>query len=83
MLLLVVFIEIALRYLYVIVVAFQEVNPLAETPDGKVVVCDAKINFDDNAEFRQKQVFSYRDRSQEDPREVIHRTKLSLRSACS
>eukprot|EP01036_Dinobryon_divergens_P027846 gene27846-36687_t len=30
-----------------------EVNPLAETPDGKVVVCDAKINFDDNAEFRQ------------------------------
>jgi succinyl-CoA synthetase beta subunit len=30
-----------------------EVNPLAETPDGRVVVCDAKINFDDNAEFRQ------------------------------
>jgi succinyl-CoA synthetase beta subunit len=30
-----------------------EVNPLAETPDNRVVVCDAKINFDDNAEFRQ------------------------------
>ena len=30
-----------------------EVNPLAETPDGKVVVADAKINFDDNAAFRQ------------------------------
>jgi succinyl-CoA synthetase beta subunit len=26
-----------------------EVNPLAETPDHRVVVCDAKINFDDNA----------------------------------
>ena len=30
-----------------------EVNPLAETPDGRVVVADAKINFDDNAAFRQ------------------------------
>ena len=34
-----------------------EVNPLAETPDGDVVVCDAKVNFDDNAEFRQKTIF--------------------------
>lgn len=34
------------------------------------MVCDAKINFDDNAEFRQKKVFGFRDRSQEDPREV-------------
>eukprot|EP00286_Rhodomonas_abbreviata_P014832 CAMPEP_0181341136 /NCGR_PEP_ID=MMETSP1101-20121128/30236_1 /TAXON_ID=46948 /ORGANISM="Rhodomonas abbreviata, Strain Caron Lab Isolate" /LENGTH=446 /DNA_ID=CAMNT_0023452367 /DNA_START=45 /DNA_END=1385 /DNA_ORIENTATION=- len=47
-----------------------EVNPLAETPDNRVVVCDAKINFDDNAEFRQKDVFEFRDRSQEDWREV-------------
>ncbi len=47
-----------------------EVNPLAETPDNRVVVCDAKINFDDNAEFRQKKVFTFRDRSQEDWREV-------------
>ena len=47
-----------------------EVNPLAETPDGRVVVCDAKINFDDNAEFRQGSIFKLRDRSQEDPREV-------------
>ena len=47
-----------------------EVNPLAETTEGKVLVCDAKINFDDNAEFRQNKVFAYRDRSQEDPREV-------------
>ncbi len=47
-----------------------EVNPMAETPDGRVVVCDAKINFDDNAEFRQKEVHALRDRSQEDSREV-------------
>jgi succinyl-CoA synthetase beta subunit len=47
-----------------------EVNPLAETSDGRVMVCDAKINFDDNAEFRQKNIFAHRDRTQEDPREV-------------
>jgi succinyl-CoA synthetase beta subunit len=47
-----------------------EVNPLAETPEGQVVVCDAKINFDDNAEFRQSAIFKLRDRSQEDTREV-------------
>ena len=41
-----------------------QVNPLAETPEGRVVVCDAKLNFDDNAEFRQKEVFEFRDRSQ-------------------
>ena len=47
-----------------------EVNPLAETPSGDVMVCDAKLNFDDNAEFRQNEIFSKRDRSQEDKREV-------------
>ena len=47
-----------------------EVNPLAETSDGRVLVCDGKINFDDNAEFRQKEVHELRDRTQEDAREV-------------
>ncbi|PXF46803.1 Succinate--CoA ligase [ADP-forming] subunit beta, mitochondrial [Gracilariopsis chorda] len=47
-----------------------EVNPIAETPEGDVVCIDAKINFDDNAEFRHKEIFSMRDVSQEDPREV-------------
>mmetsp|Transcript_9598 Transcript_9598/g.16865 ORF Transcript_9598/g.16865 Transcript_9598/m.16865 type:complete len:444 (+) Transcript_9598:221-1552(+) len=47
-----------------------EINPLAETPSGDVYCCDAKLNFDDNADFRQKDVFEYRDRAQEDPREV-------------
>jgi succinyl-CoA synthetase beta subunit len=47
-----------------------EINPLAETPEGKIFVCDAKINFDDNAAFRQGDIFAKRDFSQEDPREV-------------
>ena len=47
-----------------------EINPLAETPEGHVMVCDAKINFDDNAAFRQQEVHSYRDLTQEDMREV-------------
>jgi hypothetical protein len=44
------------------------VNPLAETHDGKVVAADAKLGFDDNAAFRQKELFAMRDYSQEDPR---------------
>ncbi|KAH7421832.1 hypothetical protein KP509_13G077600 [Ceratopteris richardii] len=47
-----------------------EINPLAETADNKLVAADAKLNFDDNAAFRQKEVFALRDKSQEDPREV-------------
>mmetsp|Transcript_267 Transcript_267/g.274 ORF Transcript_267/g.274 Transcript_267/m.274 type:complete len:455 (-) Transcript_267:82-1446(-) len=47
-----------------------EINPLSETPDGHVFVCDCKLNFDDNAEWRQAEVFTRRDRAQEDPREV-------------
>ncbi|KAL1816786.1 hypothetical protein ACET3Z_019360 [Daucus carota] len=47
-----------------------EINPLAETSDNKLVAADAKLNFDDNAYFRQKEIFALRDPSQEDPREV-------------
>lgn len=46
-----------------------EVNPFGETPDGQVVCFDAKINFDDNAEFRQKEIFSQDDVSETDPLE--------------
>jgi len=35
-----------------------------------VLVCDAKLNFDDNAAFRHAELFDKRDFSQEDPREV-------------
>ncbi len=35
-----------------------------------VMSLDAKLNFDDNASFRQKEIFALRDQSQEDAREV-------------
>ena len=39
--------------------------------DNFTVVCfDAKINFDDNAKFRQKEIFAQEDTSENDPREV-------------
>mmetsp|Transcript_108538 Transcript_108538/g.171555 ORF Transcript_108538/g.171555 Transcript_108538/m.171555 type:complete len:424 (+) Transcript_108538:70-1341(+) len=47
-----------------------EINPLAQLTDGRVLVCDAKVNFDDNAEFRQKKIHELRDVSQENPMEV-------------
>ncbi len=47
-----------------------EINPLGETQDGRIVAADAKLNFDDNAEYRQKQIFAKRDYTQEDAREV-------------
>merc|ERR1712232_1514380 len=47
-----------------------EINPLAQLKDGRVLVCDAKVNFDDNAEFRQKAIHDQRDESQENPIEV-------------
>jgi succinyl-CoA synthetase beta subunit len=47
-----------------------EINPMAEVSTGEVVCMDAKVNFDENAEFRQEEVFAKRDITQEDPREV-------------
>ncbi|KAL1634615.1 succinate--CoA ligase beta chain [Diplodia intermedia] len=47
-----------------------EINPLSETTDHQVLAMDAKLNFDDNADFRQEEVFSWRDVTQEDPDEV-------------
>jgi len=47
-----------------------EINPLAQLEDGRVLVCDAKVDFDDNAEFRQKDLFAKRDTSQENAIEV-------------
>merc|ERR1712158_25065 len=47
-----------------------EINPFAEDNVGNFVCLDAKLKFDDNAEFRQKEVFAQRDWTQEDPSEV-------------
>lgn len=48
-----------------------EINPLAEDSTGEVLAMDAKINFDENAAYRQKEIFELRDWKQEDEREVI------------
>ncbi|XP_025419517.1 succinate--CoA ligase [GDP-forming] subunit beta, mitochondrial [Sipha flava] len=48
-----------------------EINPLVETTDNKVVCVDAKIQFDDNSQFRHQQVFELDDTSESDPREVM------------
>lgn len=48
-----------------------EINPLSEIVDNEVMAIDAKFGFDDNALFRQKEVESWRDVSQEDPDEVL------------
>merc|ERR1739836_102801 len=47
-----------------------EINPFAEDNSGNFVCLDAKLRFDDNAEYRQKGVFDQRDWTQEDPSEV-------------
>ncbi|NP_001089908.1 succinate-CoA ligase, GDP-forming, beta subunit L homeolog [Xenopus laevis] len=44
-----------------------EINPFGETPEGQVVCFDAKINFDDNAEFRQKEIFAMDNTLEMDP----------------
>lgn len=49
-----------------------EINPLVETDDGRVISVDAKINFDDNANFRQQEIFALDDLSESDPREVSY-----------
>ena len=48
-----------------------EINPLVLTEDDKVVVLDAKLNFDDSALFRHSDIAMLRDESEEDPKERI------------
>ncbi len=47
-----------------------EINPLVITGDGQVIALDAKMNFDDNALFRHKDVAGMRDEDEEDPQEL-------------
>ncbi|URD79503.1 serine threonine-protein phosphatase 2A regulatory subunit B [Musa troglodytarum] len=53
-----------------------EINPIAETSDNLLVAADAKLNFDDNAAFRRKEIFALQDPTQEDPREVVEAFKI-------
>ena len=50
--------------------SLAEINPLVRLKDGSIVALDAKMNFDDNALFRQKDVVEMRDIAEEDPREA-------------
>lgn len=50
--------------------SLAEINPLAVTADGRLLALDAKLNFDDNALFRHRDIEELRDVEQEDPLEV-------------
>jgi succinyl-CoA synthetase beta subunit len=50
--------------------SLAEINPLIITKEGQVMALDAKMNFDSNAFFRQKEIVALRDLDEEDPREV-------------
>jgi succinyl-CoA synthetase beta subunit len=60
--------------LYKMFVAYDcslvEINPLVLTVEDSVIALDAKVNFDDNALFRHKDILEYRDLDEEDPLEV-------------
>jgi succinyl-CoA synthetase beta subunit len=47
-----------------------EVNPLVVQGDGSLIALDAKVNFDDNAVYRHKDIVAMRDLDEEDPKEV-------------
>lgn len=47
-----------------------EINPVLKTSDDKILAVDAKVNIDDNALYRQKEIADMRDESEEDPTEV-------------
>ena len=50
--------------------SLMEINPLVVTGSGDLLALDAKMGFDDNALFRQKDVLALRDLSEEDESEV-------------
>jgi succinyl-CoA synthetase beta subunit len=50
--------------------SLAEINPMVVTKDGRVLALDAKMNFDDNALFRHRDIADLRDVHEEDPLEV-------------
>lgn len=50
--------------------SIAEINPLVVTGDGKVMALDAKLNFDSNALYRQKDIMALRDLEEEDAKEI-------------
>jgi len=50
--------------------SIAEINPLVTTGDGEVLALDAKLNFDDNALYRQPEIMELRDLEEEDEKEI-------------
>jgi succinyl-CoA synthetase beta subunit len=50
--------------------SLAEINPLVVTADGRLLALDAKLNFDDNALFRRKEIAALRDPNEEAPLDV-------------
>ncbi|WP_156289050.1 ADP-forming succinate--CoA ligase subunit beta [Oceanobacillus salinisoli] len=50
--------------------SIAEINPLVTTGDGEVMALDAKLNFDDNALYRQSEITELRDLDEEDEKEI-------------
>ncbi|MGE6378046.1 MULTISPECIES: ADP-forming succinate--CoA ligase subunit beta [Peribacillus] len=50
--------------------SIAEINPLVVTGDGNVMALDAKLNFDDNAIYRHKDIAEFRDLDEEDAKEI-------------
>ena len=55
--------------------SLAEINPLAVTPEGKVLALDAKVVLDDNAEYRHRDWDSWRDPAEETPGARLAREK--------
>lgn len=52
-------------------VSLIEINPLIITDEEKILALDGKIDFDDNAIYRQEDILSMRDTSQEEEKEIL------------
>ena len=70
-------VQIATKFILALSQAFHEldasiveINPLVVTGAGDIICLDAKVNFDDNALFRHKDIEELRDEDEEDPREL-------------
>ncbi|MEN1678514.1 MAG: ADP-forming succinate--CoA ligase subunit beta [Planctomycetota bacterium] len=50
--------------------SLAEINPLVVTGSGELIALDAKVNFDENAMFRHKDLLELRDKAEEDPSEL-------------
>jgi succinyl-CoA synthetase beta subunit len=50
--------------------SLAEINPLVQTPDKQVLAIDGKMNFDDNALFRQPEILKMREATEEEKKEI-------------